>query len=204
MDIHALIWDLGGVLVRTEDHSSRQKLADRFGLTRFELEELVFNSESGTKAQLGQISADQHWKDITRPFQLTLPEIIEFQEFFWGGDRLDETLVDTIRSLRLQYKTALLSNAFSDLREMIFQQWKINDAFDEIVISSEVGVMKPDASIYKQILEQLSVRPEQAIFIDDFPQNIRGARQLNLKTIHFRSTEQTLEELERYLQDKTP
>lgn len=204
MDIHAFIWDLGGVLVRTEDYSSRQKLADRFGLSRCELEELVFNSESGKKAQLGQISALQHWKFITRPFQLTPGELNEFQENFWGGDRLDETLVDTIRSLRTQYRTALLSNAFSDLRDMISQQWMIDDAFDEIVISSEVGAMKPAARIYKLTLEQLNVRPEHAVFIDDFPQNIRAARDLNLETIHFKSPEQILGALEGLLQNKRP
>jgi putative hydrolase of the HAD superfamily len=196
MDIQAFIWDLGGVLVRTEDYSSRQELADRFGLSRIELEELVFNSESGTKAQLGQISALQHWKEITRPFHLTPAEFIEFQEDFWGGDHLDASLVNTIRSLRPRYKTALLSNAFSDLREMITHRWMIDDAFDKIVISSEVGVIKPEARIYNLTLEHLKLRPEQAVFIDDFPQNIQAARDLNLATIHFKSPEQTLKELE--------
>lgn len=202
MDISAFIWDLGGVLVRTQDYSSRQKLASRFGLSRFELEELVFNSDSGTKAQLGQISAVQHWKDITEPFQLTPAEFIEFQNNFWGGDRLDESLVNTIRSLRPRFKTALLSNAFSDLREMISHQWNIDDAFDEIVISAEVGVQKPDARIYEITLERLKVRPEQAVFIDDFPQNIQGARDLKLESIHFTNPTQTLEELEVFLHNK--
>ena len=96
MDICAFIWDLGGVLVRTEDFSSRNNLASRYGLIRSELEELVFTSRSGTRAQLGKISADEHWESITRPFHLHPVELTKFQEGFWGGDRLDESLVELV------------------------------------------------------------------------------------------------------------
>ena len=199
MDIQAFIWDLGGVLVWTEDFSPRNNLASQYGLKRSELEELVLSSHSGTRAQLGKISADEHWESITMPFRLQPVELTKFQDGFWGGDRLDESLVELVRSLRPRYKTALLSNAFSDLRRMLVDQWKIIDAFDEIIISSEVGVMKPDERIYKMTLERLNLRPDQAVFIDDFESNTAAADKLKLHTVHFISAEQTREQVKKIL-----
>jgi len=56
-----VIWDLGGVLLRTEDWQPRQQLADSLKINRRDLEWLVFDSPSALKGQLGEISADQHW-----------------------------------------------------------------------------------------------------------------------------------------------
>jgi len=79
MTISAVIWDLGGVLLRTEDFSSRQALADRMGKSRTELENLVFDGDSGDRAQLGEISADEHWDNIRRILGLDALGISEFR-----------------------------------------------------------------------------------------------------------------------------
>ena len=142
MAIKAVIWDLGGVLLRTEDFSSRQALADRMGKSRAELEDLVFDGDSGDRAQLGEISVTEHWENIRRMLGLDAAGISEFRRQFWDGDQLDVELVDTIRSLRGRYKTGLLSNAFSDLRQVVTELLNISDAFDEMLISSELHLMK--------------------------------------------------------------
>jgi FMN phosphatase YigB (HAD superfamily) len=56
MSIKAVIWDLGGVIVRTEDPTHREKLASDIGITRQHLEQLVFAGEKGEKAQRGEIT----------------------------------------------------------------------------------------------------------------------------------------------------
>ncbi len=62
MTIKAIIWDLGGVLVRTEDQAPRTALADRLGLSRQELEQTVFESEMGLRAQRGEIDPVGLWE----------------------------------------------------------------------------------------------------------------------------------------------
>jgi epoxide hydrolase-like predicted phosphatase len=199
MAIKAVIWDLGGVILRTEDFSSRQALADRMGKPRAELEDLVFNGDSGDRAQLGEISVDEHWENIRRRLGLDAAGISEFQFQFWGGDQLDVELVDTIRSLRGRYKTALLSNAFSDLRQVVTSLLNFSDAFDEMIISSELHLMKPDPRIYQLALQRLGVAAQEAVFIDDILQNVEGARSQGINTIHFRQRSQALDELEQVL-----
>ena len=199
MAIKAVIWDLGGVLLRTADLSSRQALADRLGKPRHELENLVFSGDSGDRAQLGEISADEHWENIRRALALDAAGIDEFRRQFWEGDQLDVELVDHIRSLRGRYKTGLLSNAFSDLRQVVTSLLNFSDAFDDMVISAELHLVKPDARIYQVALRRLGAEPEEAIFIDDMLRNVEGARSQGMNAIHFIQRAQALDELERLL-----
>jgi epoxide hydrolase-like predicted phosphatase len=163
------------------------------------LENLVFSGDSGDRAQLGEITVDEHWENIRRILGLDAARIGEFQRQFWGGDRLDGELVDYIRRLRGRYKTGLLSNAFSDLRQVTTTMLNISDAFDEMVISAEIHLMKPDPRIYQYALRRLGVAPPEAVFIDDMLQNVEGARSQGIYAIHFRQRAQAWVDLERLL-----
>jgi FMN phosphatase YigB (HAD superfamily) len=55
--------------------------------------------------------------------------------------------------------TTLLSNAWDNLRGVLEQDWRILDAFDQVIISAEVGLAKPDAPIYQLAVERLGVEP---------------------------------------------
>ncbi|MDQ3248638.1 MAG: hypothetical protein M3Q45_05450 [Chloroflexota bacterium] len=59
--IKALIFDVGGVLVRTVDRTHRNALEERLGLHAGESESIVFNSDMGTKAQQGAITTPELW-----------------------------------------------------------------------------------------------------------------------------------------------
>ncbi len=199
MPIRAVIFDFGGVLMRTEDQSPRQELAARLGVTREQLYYHIFDSPSARQATLGEISAGQHWENVRQALGLSPEEFPAVRAAFWAGDRLDAGLVDYIRSLRPQRKTALLSNAWDDLHGYLVEPLGIADAFDELVISAEVGAAKPDERIYRLALERLDVSPQQAVFVDDYMDNITSASQQGLQAIHFCSTEQTKADLERLL-----
>ena len=202
MPIRAVIFDLGGVLVRTEDRTSRRELAERLGLTYDELSALVFDSQSAQQAMKGEITTEEHWDEVRKALGLSRDEYPGVPLEFWGGDTLDENLINYLRTLRPQYKTALLSNAWDDLRQMIAEIWKFDDVFDQIVISAEVGLVKPDRLIYEKILSDLDVKPAEAVFVDDFPENVAGAKAVGLEAIRFISPEQALRDLERLLDEK--
>jgi epoxide hydrolase-like predicted phosphatase len=202
MPIRAVIFDLGGVLVRTEDPTSRTKLAEGLDLTYLELGELVFDSPSAHQAMRGEITTEEHWNEVRKSLGLSKEDFPRVPLEFWGGDALDETLVNYLRDLRPRYKTALLSNAWDDLRQMIEEVWKFGDAFDQMVISAEMGLVKPDPLIYERILADLEVKPAEAVFVDDFPENVAGAKAVGLEAILFTSPEQAQRDLERLLDGK--
>jgi putative hydrolase of the HAD superfamily len=184
-DITTVIFDVGGVLIRTEDWGPRRALERRLGLAAGAAEELVFGDPAGRQAQLGEISSAELWAWIRRELDLDEASWVAFEEGFWGGDRLDAALVDYIRALRPAFRTAILSNWRDDLPQVLTAQYPMADAFDEVIYSAAEGVMKPDAAIFEAALARLGVPAGQAIFIDDFAHNVAGARAVGLHAIHY-------------------
>lgn len=202
MQIKTIIWDIGGVLERTEDLTPRQQVADRLGMTVEHLSDLIFGNTTQFRVQLGQISREEHLQYVQS--QLGLPTRADLDQVlaeFFGGDRLDTDLVNHIRELKTSCTTAVLSNYSEILREKITKTWQIGDAFDHLIISSEVGFKKPSPEIYQIALEKTGCQPGEAVFIDDFIENIEAAQQLGLHGIHFQNVEQALNELDNYLAD---
>ncbi len=198
-EIQAVIWDLGGVIVRTHDRSGRERWEQRLGLNPGKLEALVFMSEIAGQAYEGKAGIEDVWQAVGDHFEMPEDQRAEMERDFWSGDRVDYALVDYIRSLRPAYQTALLSNAWVDLRRFITEEWKIADAFDHLTISAEVGMAKPDPRIYSLPLEGLGVSPDQAVFIDDFKVNLRAAQGVGLHTIHFKNPGQVMRDLNELL-----
>ncbi|MBK8985083.1 MAG: HAD family phosphatase [Chloroflexi bacterium] len=183
--IQAIIFDIGGVLVRTGDHRHRREWEARLGLAERESEEIVFGGEMGTKAQRGDISDEALWVWVGQRLNLSQSDLAAFRRSFWAGDVLDTDLVAFIRKLRPRYQTAVISNATDGLHAALADKFHIADAFDLIVGSAVERVMKPDPEIFTRTLARLGRAPAEAVFVDDFAHNIKAARDLGLHTIHF-------------------
>jgi epoxide hydrolase-like predicted phosphatase len=198
MTIRAVFFDFGGVIVRTEFQAPRQHLAERLGLEYENLFKAVFDSETGKQASTGIIREEEHWAAVMRRLHLPASETQAVQDEFFAGDIIDAALLDFMRGLRKKYKVGLISNAWSGLRPYIVSK-KFEDAFDAMTISAEVGVMKPDARIYQIALEALGVTASESVFLDDFQENVEGARAVGMHSIHFIQPEQALKELKHLL-----
>jgi len=196
--IKAIIWDIGGVLMRTEDPTPRAELAAELGLRREKLVELVFGGDQGRQAQIGTLTQKELWDFVRSELRLESDDYPDLEQRFFGGDVLDRKLVDFIRTLKPAYKTGIISNAWSELPD-ILEEWGILDAFDVVVGSGDVGIMKPDPRIFQLALERLTVAPEESVFVDDFIENVECARELGIQAIHFQSREQMLRELHNLL-----
>ena len=198
MTIKAVFFDLGGVIVRTEFQAPRQQLADRLGMDYDDLNKIVFDSDSGIKATMGEISSEDHWTSVIQRLKRPASELATIRDEFFAGDIVDQVLLDYIRFLRSKYKTGLISNAWSDLRDFIIRE-KFDDAFDNMIISSEVGAAKPEPKIFQIALEQFGVSPKEAVFVDDFHINIEGCEKVGMKGILFKDPESTLRQLRKLL-----
>jgi epoxide hydrolase-like predicted phosphatase len=125
-------------------------------------------------------------------------EYERIRDEFFGGDVIDHDILDFLRSIKPKYKVGLISNAWSGLRDYIVRE-KFDDVFDHMVISAEVGVTKPDAKIYQLALEQFQVRADEAVFVDDFIDNIEACEEIGIKGIHFKSAESAIQKLKTLL-----
>lgn len=193
--IRAVIFDLGGVLLRTENPQPRADLARHYGITRDELEELVFASAVSVQAETGLATPLEVWQNVQKTLRIADDALPAFQDAFWAGDRLDEGLLTLIGSLRGSYRTVLLSNAWIDMRRNVARRFGKLDAFEVQVFSAEVGMRKPAAEIFQYVLDLLAADPEEAVFIDDSMENVQAARRLGFHAIPFRNAAQTRKDL---------
>lgn len=184
-NLEAIIFDVGGVLVRTQDRGPREAWEKRLGLRQGEADLLVFGGDMGTRAQLGEITEEELWLWVGRRLDLSPGQLAEFRRDFWAGDMLDDSLVEFIRSLRPRYQTAIISNAFDSTRHSLTERYPVVDVFDLIVISAEEELMKPDPEIYRRTLHLLGRSPAETIFIDDSMPNVEAARKLGMQAVHF-------------------
>ena len=200
MRVRAVLVDFGGVIMRTEDNGPRSRLAERLGMTSRDLEKIVFESDSSIRASLGEIPEEGHWQAVAKALGVSREEGEKIIAEFFSGDRTDGVLLDFLRSLRPERKVGLISNAWSGLRAVI-TSLNFEDVFDEMIISAEVGLMKPDPRIYHLALEKLGVQPGESVFLDDMLVNVEAARSVGMSAIQFTQPEKTLEELKQFLID---
>ncbi len=203
MPIRAVIFDFGGVLVRTEDQAGRARWERRLGLAEGTLADKVFDSEVSRLAGVGRATTEEVWAAVAREHGLGDEDLRQLQEDFWSGDVLDAQLVDYIKGLRPRYRTGILSNAWLDAREFFVGYYGLGDVVDKIVVSAEEGIAKPDPRIYRVAAERLGVDPSEAVFVDDMPRNAEAARAVGMCGIHFRSTDQAIADIEKCLNDET-
>ncbi len=200
MTIKAVIFDLGGVLVRTEFPEVRRRLELRLGLEPGTVGRAVWGSKEWELAQIGALSYEEHWRSVGATLGLSSPqEIADFRREYFSADRVDQELVRVIEALRSRYRIGLLSNAPDKLGVWLENDWGIKHLFDAIVYSADVGMVKPDPRIYQLTLERLAVEPSEALFVDDYSRNIEAALALGMRAILFTSTKALKEELQQYV-----
>lgn len=201
MTIRAVFFDFGGVLMRTEFQTPRQHLAERFKMDYDDIDKLVFGSESAKRATLGEINEDVHWMEMLKRVKLPASEMKSFRDEFFGGDVIDRTLLKYIRSLKNKVHVGLISNAWSGMREFMVKE-KLTDFFDSITISAEVKLAKPDSKIFELALQQAKVDAKEAVFVDDVKANIEASEKIGMKGILFKDSQETIEQLNKYLKIK--
>jgi len=197
--IKALIWDMEGVLMLTDESDLPMKVAKTLNAPYDKVREIFF-SDYNDRVDLGEITQDQFNEYILDILQMPrenkyLLEKIINEEFY-----IDEELLKKIFEMRREYKTGLISNFSNELRKRIENEWAFESTFDEIIISCEVGLVKPDPEIFNLMLDRLGVRADESVFIDDRIKNIDGAKKMGFHTVFFTNKERAMEELTRILQ----
>ncbi|HUP84841.1 MAG TPA: HAD family phosphatase [Acidimicrobiales bacterium] len=124
---------------------------------------------------------------------------LDFNQLRGFSDRIvvQDVVVERVQALRHDgYRTGIVTNNIKEgagWRSLL----PVDDLFDVVVDSSEVGVRKPDPAIFAIALERLGgVRPEAAVFLDDAPGNVEGARRAGLHAIHVDDQATALSELD--------
>ena len=198
--ITTVLWDFAGVCVS----SPWAALADAGGGN---LELLIGTYDEDT---------DHPWHRVERGELAILDWVTEITELgkaqgieidfsplqrLLGDMEVHHEVVDRIRALRAEgYRVGLVTNNVREGSAAWRAKIPVDDLFEVVIDSSEVGMRKPNPAIYHLALEQLGVTdPATAVFIDDALGNVEGARRAGLHALHFEETEATLLALDELL-----
>ncbi|MAU33784.1 hypothetical protein CL689_05585 [Candidatus Saccharibacteria bacterium] len=117
------------------------------------------------------------------------------------NERMEAT-IDFIRELKGEYKLGMISNVSSgEVLRSLFRKGELDQLFDVVVASGDVGVAKPQAQIYWKALNALDVLPEEALFIDDIARFTDAASDLGLQTLLFESEAVSLPAIRQQLKE---
>ncbi|HSW79183.1 MAG TPA: HAD family phosphatase [Candidatus Saccharimonadales bacterium] len=109
---------------------------------------------------------------------------------------LNQEILPLMGKLGENYQIGLLSNASSTFLRRLLREHELEPYFHHIVISSEVGMIKPSPEIFEHILTKMKVGPKEAIFIDDNDKNVEAAEKLGITGIVFTDTKQLRRDLD--------
>jgi putative hydrolase of the HAD superfamily len=198
--IEAVLFDYGGVLTTLgQTGSLKQEIADHFGATSPEID----ISDLEKQWQLGAIEPGAFFEEVNRRYPSQKP--FTEQLFLSGKDEAAArsekmfSLAETLRSSNI--RTGILSNTVAIAAERL-RETGCYDGFDPVILSCEVGMVKPDPRIYELALKQMSLEAENVIFVDDDPKNLEPARKMGIFTVHAFSETQLISALPAMIADK--
>ena len=101
------------------------------------------------------------------------------------GTQIEQT-IELIKALKGEYKLAMLTNVPSRYSlDQRFKPGELDELFDVVVVSGDVGWEKPAPEIYTMTVEKLAVEPSECLFIDDIPAFTAAAEALGIKTFTY-------------------
>jgi putative hydrolase of the HAD superfamily len=195
-DIHAIFWDVGGVLLTNAwDHNERAEALEHFHLDQKEFQarhEMVVSSFERGKITLEEY-LDRTVFYTARPFTRD-----EFRDYMFALSRPMSDVLAFARALADsgKYFMGTINNESRELNEYRIRKFDLREIFRVFVSSCFVGLRKPESGIYRLAIEITQIDPEHCCFIDDRALNLECAAKLGMRTIQMQTLDQLRKDLE--------
>jgi epoxide hydrolase-like predicted phosphatase len=191
MALDAIVFDFGGVFVDSPFTAVQAAAAD-LGVAPAVMLDTVFGpydqdtDHAWHRLERGEITLDDaRAQIIAASLEAGLPELdpVALLMALGGGD-VRVQMVEFCRSMRTGgVATALLTNNAREFAAFWRPLLPLDELFDDVVDSSEVGMRKPDPRIFELSLQRLGVTAGRTAFVDDAPGNVEGARRAGLQAV---------------------
>ncbi len=193
-NIKALLFDLGGVIIDIDFNRVFQAWAEKSGVDAYQLK-AKFSQDAAYKAQeVGKISAIEYFSSLRNTLGFNLSD----EDIRHGWNNIFIGMVPGVTQLlqALSQKIPLycLTNTNDTHRQEWQKQWGHElTCFKDIFISSDIGLRKPDQAVFDYVTKKLQIDYSNILFFDDSIENIKGAQQAGLCTVHVKSIEDTIQ-----------
>jgi 2-haloacid dehalogenase len=195
--LDAVVFDLGGVLI---DWNPRYLYRSLFEGDEAAMER--FLAEVTTPSWNGEQDAGRPWRDAIDILTAAHPHHRDLNAAYherWTemlGGPIDGT-VDVLSDLRdAGVRLAAVTNWSAETFPVARERYPFLGWFETIVVSGEERIAKPDAEIFRVVLQRTGLRAGETVFVDDAPANVAAAAALGFETILFRDPDALRAELQ--------
>jgi putative hydrolase of the HAD superfamily len=195
-DIHAIFWDVGGVLLTNAwDHNERAQALEHFHLDQKEFQ--ARHDPLVSSFERGDITLDEYLERTVfytaRPFTRE-----EFRDYMFSLSRPMTDVLTFAHALADsgKYFMGTINNESRELNVYRIRKFGLREIFRVFVSSCFVGLRKPESGIYQLAIEITQIDSEQCCFIDDRAQNLECPAKLGMHTIQMQTLDQLRKDLE--------
>ena len=187
--IRALILDYGGVISQPQNPKNVNNILRSLKQNHNGFGEVYRRQRA--QYDSAQISGEQYWINILQHYGLNPNDFKVarlIQEDVKSWTQINESMIQFITECRSKItKLAIISNMTSDTLAFMRRHYDWLELFDELCFSCEIGINKPDREIYETCLRKLKISRNECLFVDDSLKNVKGAVELGLHAIQFKS-----------------
>jgi putative hydrolase of the HAD superfamily len=193
--IKAVIFDLGRVIVPFDFARGYSRIAALTGLDQAQIPDLIRPTGLVERLESGAIEPREFVSRISEVLGLKC----SYEEFceIWSSIFLPATLIpeEMLAKIAARFRLVLLSNTNAIHFDMIRANYPHLRHFHALVLSHEVGAMKPSPRIYEKAVAAAGCLPQECFFTDDIAEYVEGARRYGIDAVQFESAEQIEREL---------
>ncbi|MCL4374806.1 HAD family phosphatase [Patescibacteria group bacterium] len=194
-----IYFDVGGVLV--DWSRAFHTAANRFHL---KIEDIgaVFD-EHHDQITKGLITSQELWSSCVKKYHIQNGDVFNFVASWVSDYRPIVEMHDLVKKLAAVYKIGLLSNIYQGMLPLLLKNEVIPKiGYDRIILSCDVGLMKPETDIYELAQEKTGVKANNILLVDDRPDFLSPAQQLGWHTFLFdnKRIDKSVDKIRKYLQ----
>lgn len=194
-EVTTIFWDVGGVLLSNGwDRATRRCAADQFGLDWEEFQER--HDLVAYDFDVGRITLDNYLKcTVFHRERSFAPETFKAYMFDCSVPLSGALEMLARLAVTKRYLMATLNNESFELNAHRIERFKLRECFTFFISSCFVGRRKPEPEIYQLALQVSQRAAKECLFIDDRALNVERARQVGMRAIQYRSSEELIAEL---------
>ena len=191
MTQRAVLFDLGGVLIRETDGAGFAAFEARYLVSANDFLRALDSSRAYARLRRGEIDGTAWHAEVSTELASRYSEIPSMLDDWDAIPRaVDARLTELAETLQLAgSRIGVISNAPAGFRDRFEQRYGVRLAWDAFVTSGDAGCAKPDARIYEIAAEAVALPAASCFFIDDKQENVAGARAAGMAAFHFRGND---------------
>lgn len=200
--IKAIIFDLGGVYFSNGTNIAFEKINSLIKVPKEKLEQVFHGKKKSLRGLFyrGKIEPDDFWKKVAQELQIDMSTARKLREIWYSAYTPNPGMKELVLKLKKRYKLIIFSGNTKERVAYLEKKYYLKQYFDEVVFSFEVGATKKEPIFYEALittLNNLNVKPEEAILVDDKEKALEMAKSAGINTLLFKDAGQLKRDLKK-------